>query len=121
MARSVMNGDAGTRRLMVIVSDHPSEWIAKGEVIERYFNPGRLFDEVALVVTNDNAQEFAVSADTCTGVALAGQASCTMAIRFRPGATGSRAGRIVVTDPTTMSSAPCSAAWPATEASATAR
>jgi hypothetical protein len=60
----------------------------------------------ALVVTNDNVQEFAVSADGCVGVELAGQASCSMSIRFRPSATGPRTGRIAVADPTGMSSAP---------------
>jgi glycosyltransferase involved in cell wall biosynthesis len=39
---------------MVIVSDRPSEWIAKGEVIERYYNPGGLFEQVDLVLTNDD-------------------------------------------------------------------
>jgi hypothetical protein len=34
---------------MVVVSEHISEWIDKGEVIDRYYNPGRVFDEVDLV------------------------------------------------------------------------
>jgi glycosyltransferase involved in cell wall biosynthesis len=42
------------RTLMVIVPDRPSEWIKKGEVIERYYNPGGLFEEVHLVLTNDD-------------------------------------------------------------------
>lgn len=42
------------RSLMVIVPDRPSEWIKKGEVIERYYNPGGLFAEVHLVLTNDD-------------------------------------------------------------------
>lgn len=60
----------------------------------------------ALVVTNDNAQEFAVTADGCAGIELAGQTSCTMNIRFLPAATGQRSGRITVSDPSGMSAAP---------------
>jgi glycosyltransferase involved in cell wall biosynthesis len=40
------------RSLMVIHSEAISEWIAKGEVIDRYHNPGDLFDEVHLVLCN---------------------------------------------------------------------
>ncbi len=42
------------KRLMVLVSERPSEWIAKGEVIDRYYNPGDLFERVDLVITNDD-------------------------------------------------------------------
>lgn len=41
-------------RLMVIVPERISEWIAKGEVIDRYYNPGDMFDEVHLVLLNDD-------------------------------------------------------------------
>lgn len=39
---------------MVIVPERISEWIAKGEVIDRYYNPGDMFDEVHLVLLNDD-------------------------------------------------------------------
>ncbi|WP_420547785.1 glycosyltransferase family 4 protein [Curvivirga sp.] len=42
------------RILMVIVPDRPSEILEKGEFCRRYYNPGDLFDEVHLVVTNDD-------------------------------------------------------------------
>ena len=47
-------GAANPRRLLVIVSEAISEWIGKGEVVPRYFNPGDLFDRVDLILTNDD-------------------------------------------------------------------
>jgi glycosyltransferase involved in cell wall biosynthesis len=40
--------------LMVVVPDRLSALIDKGEVVERYYNPGGLFDEVHIVMTNDD-------------------------------------------------------------------
>jgi glycosyltransferase involved in cell wall biosynthesis len=45
---------APSGRLMVIASERISEWIDKGEVTDRYFNPGSVFDEVDLVLPNDD-------------------------------------------------------------------
>jgi len=42
------------KRLMVLVPDRISDFVNKGEVIERYYNPGDLFDEVHVVMTNDD-------------------------------------------------------------------
>jgi glycosyltransferase involved in cell wall biosynthesis len=39
---------------MVLVPERISEWIDKGEVVDRYYNPGDLFDEVDLLMTNDD-------------------------------------------------------------------
>ena len=47
-------------RLMVIVPDRLSALIAKGEVTERYYNPGGLFREVHLVATNDDQPDLGV-------------------------------------------------------------
>lgn len=44
----------GPTKLMVIVPDRVSAWIRKGEVVDRYFNPGNVFDEVHIVLTNDD-------------------------------------------------------------------
>lgn len=44
-------------RLMVIVADRLSDLIRKGEVHERYYNPGELFREVHLVMTNDDCPD----------------------------------------------------------------
>lgn len=44
-------------RLMVWVPDRLSELIAKGEITERYYNPGNLFREVHLVMTNNDAPD----------------------------------------------------------------
>ncbi|MBM4200928.1 MAG: glycosyltransferase family 4 protein [Gammaproteobacteria bacterium] len=41
-------------RLMVIVCDRWSTILKKGEVVDRYFNPGEVFDDVHLVLTNDD-------------------------------------------------------------------
>lgn len=60
----------------------------------------------ALALANDNPTEFEVSADTCSGLVIAGKASCAMTIRFRPAATGPRTARITVSDPVNVLSAP---------------
>lgn len=44
--------------LMVIVPDRVSDFVNKGEVIDRYYNPGNLFDEVHVVMTNDDRPSF---------------------------------------------------------------
>ena len=44
-------------RLMVIIPDRLSELLKKGEVTARYYNPGNLFSEVHIVMTNDDAPE----------------------------------------------------------------
>lgn len=43
-----------TEKLMVIVPDRLSDLLAKGELIDRYYNPGNLFSEVHIVMTNDD-------------------------------------------------------------------
>lgn len=40
--------------LMVIIPDRLSEIVAKGEIAARYYNPGNLFDEVHILMTNDD-------------------------------------------------------------------
>ena len=45
--------------LMVILSDRVSTIITKGEYTPRYYNPGNLFDEVHLLVTNDDRIDWA--------------------------------------------------------------
>ncbi len=42
------------KRLMVIVPDRLSDIIKKGEVTDRYYNPGNLFEEVHVIMTNDD-------------------------------------------------------------------
>ena len=46
-------------RLMIIVPDKISDFVSKGEIIERYYNPGNLFAEVHLVMTNDDRPDLA--------------------------------------------------------------
>lgn len=38
----------------MIIPDRLSDIVAKGEVTERYYNPGELFDEVHILLTNDD-------------------------------------------------------------------
>ena len=60
-----MSSDPGTRsqncdryrQLVVIVPEAISQWIAKGEVIDRYFNPGELFKSVHVVVCSHDAPD----------------------------------------------------------------
>ena len=41
-------------RLLVLVPDRISEILRKGEVTARYYNPGEIFDEVHILMTNDD-------------------------------------------------------------------
>lgn len=41
-------------RLLVIVPDRLSVLLAKGELTTRYYNPGEVFDEVHILMTNDD-------------------------------------------------------------------
>lgn len=41
-------------RLLVIVPDSLTALIAKGEITDNYYNPGEVFDEVHLLLTNDD-------------------------------------------------------------------
>src|SRR5437867_2144980 len=58
LRRAGASNDA--RRLMVIVADKITELAEKGEITERYYNPGDLFDEVHLVLLNDDRPDPAV-------------------------------------------------------------
>lgn len=42
------------QRLLVLIPDALSDLVSKGEVTERYYNPGSLFREVHIVMTNDD-------------------------------------------------------------------
>lgn len=57
-------------RLMVIVPDQLSALIAKGEITERYYNPGELFREVHLVATNDDKPDLGVLQRSVGGAKL---------------------------------------------------
>lgn len=46
-------------RLIVVINDYLSAIIAKGEVTPRYYNPGNLFREVHIVLTNDDRPDLA--------------------------------------------------------------
>jgi L-malate glycosyltransferase len=41
-------------RLMVIIPDRLSDLVRKGEITDRYYNPGNVFSEVHVVMTNDD-------------------------------------------------------------------
>ena len=43
-----------SNRLLVIINDRLSDLVRKGEITPRYYNPGGLFDEVHIVLTNDD-------------------------------------------------------------------
>jgi glycosyltransferase involved in cell wall biosynthesis len=43
---------------MVIVPDRVSDFVNKGEVVDRYYNPGKLFDEIHVVMTNDDRPSY---------------------------------------------------------------
>lgn len=56
------------KKLLVIISDRLSTLIQKGEVVPRYYNPGNYFDEVHIMMSNDD-QPDAVSVQTMVGSA----------------------------------------------------
>ena len=45
------------KTLLVIIPDRLSALVAKGEITARYYNPGNLFDEVHILMTNDDSVE----------------------------------------------------------------
>lgn len=45
------------RKLLVIVSDRLTELIRKGEITPRYYNPGEFFDEVHILMMNDDCPD----------------------------------------------------------------
>ena len=50
----MLNTQMSESRLMVLIPDRLSDLVSKGEITERYYNPGNLFDEVHIVMTNDD-------------------------------------------------------------------
>jgi hypothetical protein len=51
-----------------------------------------------LTVTGTNAGDFALSANTCDGAGLAANATCTVAVTFTPGGTGTRTATLQAAD-----------------------
>jgi glycosyltransferase involved in cell wall biosynthesis len=47
-------GQGAGNTLLVLITDRLSDLVAKGEVTERYYNPGELFDEVHIAMLNDD-------------------------------------------------------------------
>jgi glycosyltransferase involved in cell wall biosynthesis len=43
-----------TKRLLVVIPDRLDDLVRKGEITERYYNPGNLFEEILLVKTIDD-------------------------------------------------------------------
>lgn len=43
-----------TKKLFIIAIEKISAWIDKGEVVSRYYNPGNLFDEVHIMMLNND-------------------------------------------------------------------
>ncbi|WP_432734413.1 glycosyltransferase [Maridesulfovibrio sp. FT414] len=48
------------RTLLVIITDRLSHIIEKGELIDRYYNPGEVFNDVHILMTNDDSPDKAV-------------------------------------------------------------
>jgi glycosyltransferase involved in cell wall biosynthesis len=43
-----------TKKLLVIIPDRLTELVQKGEVVHCYYNPGNVFDEIHIIMTNDD-------------------------------------------------------------------
>lgn len=52
------------RRLLVIIPDRLSDLVAKGEITPRYYNPGEVFEDVHILMTNDDAPDPALLRQT---------------------------------------------------------
>lgn len=48
-----------TVKLLIVIPDSLSTLIQKGEITTRYYNPGNLFDEVHILMTNDDRPDLA--------------------------------------------------------------
>lgn len=59
---------------------------------------GRTLHVASATVTGADASDFAVAADGCSGQAVPAGRSCTVRIRFTPGATGSRQATLQLAD-----------------------
>ncbi len=58
-------------RLLVIIPDRLSDLVRKGEVTERYYNPGELFREVHILMTNNDRPDPAAVQKMVGGARLA--------------------------------------------------
>jgi glycosyltransferase involved in cell wall biosynthesis len=59
-----------TRRLLVIINDRLSDLVRKGEITPRYYNPGELFEEVHILMTNDDRPDREAVQETVGKAAL---------------------------------------------------
>ena len=75
---------------MVIIPDRLSDLVRKGEITERYYNPGDLFSEVHIVMTNDDRPDIAAVQSTVGSAKLflhnlpAGTKLLAMSFGWRP-------------------------------------
>ncbi|MBS1141848.1 MAG: glycosyltransferase family 4 protein [Proteobacteria bacterium] len=76
--------------LMVMVPDRLSELLTKGEIVDRYYNPGEVFDEVHIVMFNDDKPDPALVQRTVGSARLvlhnvaAGKALFLKSLCWRP-------------------------------------
>lgn len=54
------NNTSEIKKLLVIIPDRLSRIVAKGSIIDRYYNPGEFFDEVHILMTNDDRPDEAI-------------------------------------------------------------
>jgi glycosyltransferase involved in cell wall biosynthesis len=47
-----------SKTLLVIIPDRLSDLIKKGEIIDRYYNPGNFFDDVHILMTNNDQPDY---------------------------------------------------------------
>ena len=57
-------------KLLIIIPDRLSDLIRKGEITARYYNPGQLFSEVHILMTNDDRPDVAALQKTVGGARL---------------------------------------------------
>jgi L-malate glycosyltransferase len=95
LAADVMAYAHEQRTLLVIIGDRLSALIKKGVVIERYYNPGNLFREVHILMTNDDRPDPAAVQPMIGDATLhlhnvpGGRALFLKTLGFRPGLLGS--------------------------------
>jgi hypothetical protein len=66
------------KKLLIISSELISEWVLKGEIVERYYNPENLFSEITFLIhDNDKIELSALKV-------LSGNAKVTV-VRYKTG------------------------------------
>lgn len=80
--------------LMVVLEDRISDWVAKGEILDGYFNPGAAFDTVTILSLLDDAPDHGAIARLCAPARGAFLTAGLRRSRIAAGSFGLRADKL---------------------------